>query len=53
MVTQTLLLAAMTEIEPGTAKCLSQCWKVIQVINAGGTEAQKKKFLTEFAEDDD
>ena len=53
VVTKTLLLAAMTEIEPGTAKCLSQCWKVIQVINEGGTGAQKKKFFTEFAADDD
>ena len=53
VVTKTLLLAAMTEIEPGTAKCLSQGWKVIQVINEAGTEEQKKKFFTEFAEDDD
>ncbi len=53
VVTKTLLLAAMTEIEPGTAKCLSQCWKVMQVINEGGSEEQKKKFFTMFAEDDD
>ena len=53
VVTKSLLLDAMTEIEPGTAKCLSQCWKVCQVIAEGGTEAQKKKFLTQFVEDDD
>jgi alkylation response protein AidB-like acyl-CoA dehydrogenase len=53
VVTKTMLLAAMTEIEPGTAKCLSQCWKVMQVINEGGTAQQKKKFFTLFAEDDD
>jgi len=53
VVTKTMLLTAMTEIEPGTAKCLSQCWKVMQVINEGGTEEQKKKFFTMFAEDDD
>jgi len=53
VVTKTMLLAAMTEIEPGTAKCLSQCWKVMQVINEGGTAEQKKKFFTLFAEDDD
>ena len=53
IVTKSLLLDAMTEIEPGTAKCLSQCWKVCQVITDGGTEAQKKKFLTQFVEDDD
>jgi alkylation response protein AidB-like acyl-CoA dehydrogenase len=53
VVTKSLLLDAMTEIEPGTAKCLSQCWKVCQVITEGGTEAQKKKFLTQFVEDDD
>ncbi len=53
VVTKSLLLDAMAEIEPGTAKCLSQCWKVCQVITEGGTEAQKKKFLTQFVEDDD
>ena len=53
VVTKSLLLDAMTEIEPGTAKCLSQCWKVCQVITEGGTEAQKRKFLTQFVEDDD
>ena len=53
VVTKTMLLAAMTEIEPGTAKCLSQCWKVMQVIREGGTEEQKKKFFTMFAEDHD
>ncbi len=53
VVTKSMLLASMTEIEPGTAKCLSQCWKVMQVINEGGTEEQKKKFFTMFAEDHD
>ncbi len=53
VVTKSMLLAVMTEIEPGTAKCLSQCWKVMQVINEGGTKEQKKKFFTMFAEDHD
>ena len=53
IVTKSLLLDSMTEIEPGTAKCLSQCWKVCQVITEGGTEAQKQKFLTQFVEDHD
>ncbi len=51
--TKALLLAAMCEVEAGTAKILSQCWKVSQVVVEAGTEAQQKKFLTEFAEDHD
>lgn len=51
VVTKALLLATMCEVEAGTAKIISQCWKVSQVIVEAGTEAQRKKFLTEFAED--
>lgn len=53
VVTKTLLLATMCEVEAGTAKIMSQCWKVSQVIVEAGTEFQKKKFLSEFAADDD
>jgi alkylation response protein AidB-like acyl-CoA dehydrogenase len=51
--TRALVLATMCEVEAGTAKVLSQCWKVSQLIVEAGTEAQKKKFLTEFAADPD
>jgi alkylation response protein AidB-like acyl-CoA dehydrogenase len=53
VVTKALVLSTMCEVEAGTAKTLSQCWKVSQAIFEGGTEEQKKKFLTEFAEDHD
>jgi alkylation response protein AidB-like acyl-CoA dehydrogenase len=51
--TKALLLATMSEIEAGTAKIFSQCWKVSQAIAQAGTEEQKKRFLTAFAADDD
>ena len=50
--TKALLLMAMCEVEAGTAKIMSQCWKVSQVIVEAGTEYQKEKFLREFAADD-
>jgi len=53
VVTRALLLSTMCEVEAGTAKILSQCWKVSHVILAAGTEQQKKEFLTEFAKDHD
>jgi alkylation response protein AidB-like acyl-CoA dehydrogenase len=53
VVTQSLVFSAMTEVEPGTAKVLSQCWKVGQMIMLSGTEEQKKKFLGEFSKDHD
>jgi alkylation response protein AidB-like acyl-CoA dehydrogenase len=53
VITQALVFSAMTEVEPGTAKVLSQCWKVSQSIMLNGTEAQKKKFLGEFSKDPD
>lgn len=53
VVTKTLLLMTMCEVEAGTAKIISQCWKVSQVIVEAGTEFQKKKFLSEFAADDE
>jgi len=51
--TRALVLATMCEVEAGTAKVLSQCWKVSQLIVEAGTEAQKKEFLTEFSADPD
>jgi alkylation response protein AidB-like acyl-CoA dehydrogenase len=51
--TRALVLATMCEVEAGTAKVLSQCWKVSQLIVEAGTEYQEKKFLTEFAADPD
>src|SRR5512143_1539362 len=51
--TRALVLATMCETEAGTAKILSQCWKVSQLIVEAGTEYQKKKFLTEFSVDPD
>jgi alkylation response protein AidB-like acyl-CoA dehydrogenase len=53
VVTKALLLMTMCEVEAGTAKIISQCWKVSQVIVEAGTEFQKKKFLSEFAADDE
>lgn len=52
VVTKALLLMTMCEVEAGTAKIMSQCWKVSQVIVEAGTEYQKK-FLREFAADDE
>ncbi len=52
VVTKALLLMTMCEVEAGTAKIMSQCWKVSQVIVEAGSEYQKKKFLREFAADD-
>src|SRR4030042_4999211 len=49
LITQALIFSTMTEVEPGTAKVLSQCWKVSQNIMVNGNEEQKKKFLGEFA----
>jgi len=53
IVTRTLMFEAMSEIEPGTAKIFSQCWKFSNTLYTLGTEEQKKKFLTEFIEDHD
>ena len=53
VVTKSLLLMTMCEVEAGTAKIISQCWKVSQLIVEAGTEFQKKKFLSEFAADDE
>ena len=53
VVTKALVLMTMCEVEAGTAKIMSQCWKVSQVIVEAGTEYQKKKFLPEFAADDE
>jgi alkylation response protein AidB-like acyl-CoA dehydrogenase len=52
VVMKALLLMTMCEVEAGTAKIMSQCWKVSQVIVEAGTEYQKK-FLREFAADDE
>jgi len=53
LVTQTLVLATMAETEAGLGKLFSQCWKISRAIAEVGTEEQKKKFLTEFANDHD
>ena len=53
VITKALLLATMSEIEAGTAKIFSQCWKVSHAIAEAGTEEQKKRFLPEFAADHD
>ncbi len=50
---RTLGLWAGAQIEIGTIKCLSQCWKVTTAINKVGTKAQKDKWLKMFVEDDD
>ncbi len=49
--TKALLLMTMCEVEAGTAKIMSQCWKVSQVIVEAGTDLQQEKFLREFAAD--
>lgn len=53
VITKALVLSETAEVEVGTAKIFSQCWKVSQLIAEAGNEEQRKKFLTEFAEDDD
>jgi alkylation response protein AidB-like acyl-CoA dehydrogenase len=53
VITQALVFTAMTEVEPGTAKVLSQCWKVSQGIMISGNDEVKKTFLAEFAKDPD
>ena len=51
--TKTLSLWTGGQIEIGTIKCLSQCWKISTAISKCGTQAQKDKWLKMFAEDDD
>jgi len=53
LITQALVFSTMTEVEPGTAKVLSQCWKVSQNMMVNGSEELKKKFLGEFSKDHD
>ena len=53
VMTKALLLATGCEVEAGTAKIMSQCWKVSHAVVAAGTDGQKKKFLPEFAQDHD
>ncbi len=43
----------MCEIEAGTAKIFSQCWKVSRMIVEAGTEEQRKRFLPAFVADHD
>lgn len=50
---KTLALWTGAQIEIGTIKCLSQCWKVTTAIAEVGTKAQKDKWLKMFVEDDD
>ena len=51
--TESLVLSTMAETEAGLAKLFSQCWKISRGILEAGTKEQKKKFLTQFAEDHD
>ncbi len=53
IVTRTLLYETMSEVESGTAKIFSQCWKISRVLVEACTEEQKKIFLKEFVEDQD
>lgn len=53
LVTETLVLSTMAETEAGLAKLFSQCWKISRGIMEAGTEEQKKKFMTQFANDPD
>ena len=53
VITKTLVLTTGAEVEAGTAKILSQCWKVSHAISQAGTEEQKQKFLGEFTNDHD
>ncbi|MFC1798297.1 acyl-CoA dehydrogenase family protein [Thermodesulfobacteriota bacterium] len=53
MIEKTLALWTGAQIEIGTIKCLSQCWKVTTAIAKVGTEAQKEKWFKIFVEDDD
>jgi alkylation response protein AidB-like acyl-CoA dehydrogenase len=53
VITQALAFTAMTEVEPGTAKVMSQCWKVSQGIMINGNDEVKKTFLAAFAKDHD
>src|SRR4030042_777690 len=43
----------MSEVESGTAKIFSQCWKVSRILVEACTEEQKKIFLKRFVEDHD
>src|SRR3990170_6722668 len=53
IVTRTLLYETMSEVESGTAKIFSQCWKVSRVLVEACTDQQKKTFLKDFVEDHD
>ena len=51
--TKTLCLWTGAQIEIGTIKCLSQCWKVSGVIFKVGSQDQKDRWGREFVEDPD
>ena len=51
--TKTLCLWTGAQIEIGTIKCLSQCWKVSNVLFKMGNEDQKQRWGKAFVEDDD
>lgn len=52
-ITLASILSTMSEIEVGMPKIFSQCWKNSGTIAAFGNDEQKKKFLTQFANDPD
>ena len=51
--TKTLALWTGAQIEVGTIKCLSQCWKATTAVSRAGTQDQKDRWLKKFADDDD
>jgi alkylation response protein AidB-like acyl-CoA dehydrogenase len=50
---QSLILRELARADPGAAAVFAQCWKISLMINQAGTEDQRERYLTEFAEDDE
>ncbi|MFP6890094.1 MAG: acyl-CoA dehydrogenase family protein [Nitrospinota bacterium] len=53
LMTKTIALWTGGQIEIGTIKCLSQCWKATTALSKVGTKEQKDRWLKKFAQDDD
>lgn len=53
LMTKTIALWTGGQIEIGTIKCLSQCWKATTALSKAGTKEQKDRWLKKFAQDDD
>ena len=45
LMTKSLALWTGAQIEIGTIKCLSQCWKATTIVDKAGTKAQKDYWL--------